>query len=139
MELLQLAAQVFKSSVSDQEEAKNLEENTIIDAMGNLLGGADGKIDLGDILNIMNGLGMTSIVSSWLGSGSNENISASQIMAALGSDKVSGFAQQLGLSEGTAMNGLMQAIPELMDKSSPNGEVAPDLSAVTGLLGSFLR
>jgi uncharacterized protein YidB (DUF937 family) len=49
----------------------------------------------------------------------------------LGSDKISAFARQLGLTEQSAKTAIADALPEMVDKASPAG------SLFAGLLGNI--
>jgi uncharacterized protein YidB (DUF937 family) len=92
-----------------------------------------------------NGLG--TIVGSWLGQGENKSISAEDITTLLGSDKVSEFASNLGLSEESAQNALAEVIPQVVDKAtSGEGGIMDEMLAQVGgpqgameMLGKMFR
>jgi uncharacterized protein YidB (DUF937 family) len=63
---------------------------------------------------------------SWVGTGQNMPISAEQLQQVLGSGQIGQIAQQLGLSHGEAGSGLAQALPQLIDKLTPTGQISPD-------------
>jgi uncharacterized protein YidB (DUF937 family) len=60
---------------------------------------------------------------SWVGTGANMPISGSQLQEVLGSGTIGQIAEQLGLSHGDASSGLAQALPQLIDKMTPTGQV----------------
>ena len=74
--------------------------------------------------------GYGSQVGSWVGTGANVPISGSQLQEVLGSGMIGQLAQQLGLSHGDASSGRAQALPQLIDKMTPSGQVTSDHSDI---------
>jgi uncharacterized protein YidB (DUF937 family) len=70
------------------------------------------------------------VVGSWIGSGENLPIDADQITDLLGSDKVSAFAEKLGIDFDSAKTALADALPEVVNQATPDGD--------EGLLGNLL-
>lgn len=77
--------------------------------------------------------GMGDVVKSWLGNGQNMPISADQIESALGSGPIANLAAKAGITPDEAKNAITQLLPQVMDKLSPNGQIASG-----GLLESAL-
>ncbi len=73
------------------------------------------------ILGKMRAQGLTSQADSWVGDGGNESISGDQAKEILGSDQVAKIAEQTGLPEGQAADLVAEALPEVIDKVSPQG------------------
>jgi uncharacterized protein YidB (DUF937 family) len=69
--------------------------------------------------------GLSPQVASWLGSGANLPVSASQIEAALGNQQVQQLAARLGIPADKVLAYMQQLIPAAVDKASPNGTLAP--------------
>lgn len=65
---------------------------------------------------------------SWVGTGQNLPISADQLQQVLGAGSIGQIAQQLGLSHGEAGSGLAQALPQIIDKLTPTGQISADHS-----------
>ena len=65
---------------------------------------------------------------SWVGTGQNMSISAEQLQQVLGGGSIGALAQQFGLSHGDAMGGLAQALPQVIDKLTPTGQISADHS-----------
>ena len=110
-------------------------DNAMIEAaMGSLLGGGQqgGGLDIGSLVSGMQAKGLGDVASSWLGDGENADISPDQLKDVLGQDKIAAAAQQLGTDEGSLLDGLKDAIPQMVDKSSSGGNL---LDAVGGLGG----
>ena len=140
--LLQLGASVIKQN-KDQETTE-LGTNELTSALGTLLGGAEGKLDLGSLLSKMQAGGLANIVASWLGNGENAAISPDKINELLGVEKINAFASQLGLSEQSAKTAIADALPEMVDKASPEGSIienfignAVNLKGLTDIASKF--
>ncbi len=69
--------------------------------------------------------GLGDVISSWVGTGTNQPISAQQIVNVLGSDRVAALAQQAGTSPDEVSAALTQLLPTLIDKLTPNGQTPP--------------
>jgi uncharacterized protein YidB (DUF937 family) len=76
-------------------------------------------------------------LSSWIGTGTNQSVTPDQTEQAIGTDTVAQVAQQAGVSHDEAKSGLASALPGLIDKISPGGQL-PDLGALSGALGKLL-
>lgn len=85
--------------------------------------------------------GFAEAASSWVGTGENVNIGASDVMKVLGNDSIQELAKKVGLdSEATA--GLIgNLLPLVIDKLSPEGkEPGGDLaSQLTSLASLFTK
>ena len=133
MEILQQAAELFKEKAAGSE---GIDIGNIGSALSGLMSNAEGKLDLQGIISNMNGEGLTSMVSSWLGDGDNEGISADQVKNIFGGEKISEFASKLGLDDNAAAEGLSNAVPQIMDKVSSGGSLLDSLGDL-GDLGNL--
>jgi uncharacterized protein YidB (DUF937 family) len=144
-DLLKMGASAIQGNSDDA--TTGLDSDMISNALGNLLGGQDGGIDLGSLVSGLSENGLGSIVGSWLGSGENESISLDSITDLLGADKVSEFASNLGLSEESAKGALADVLPSIVDKASEGeGSLIEDLlsglggaEGAMGMLGKMFR
>ena len=144
-DLLKMGASAIQGNSDDA--TTGLDSDTISNALGNLLGGENGGIDLGSLVSGLSENGLGSIVGSWLGSGENESISLDSITDLLGADKVSEFASNLGLSEESAKGALADVLPNMVDKASEGeGSLIEDLlsglggaEGAMGMLGKMFR
>ena len=130
MEILQQAAELFKEKAAGSE---GIDIGNIGSALSGLMSNAEGKLDLQGIISNMNGEGLTSMVSSWLGDGDNEGISADQVKNIFGGEKISEFASKLGLDDNAAAEGLSNAVPQIMDKVSSGGSLLDSLGDLGNL------
>jgi len=87
----------------------------------------------------MQGSGLGDIVSSWVGTGANQAVSASQLESALGSTVVTKAAAQAGVDPSQAMGGLAAMLPQLIDKLTPDGNVNAGSNAMLTQVMGMLR
>jgi len=111
--------------------------------LGSMLGGgATSAGGLGGLLEQFQRAGLAEQASSWVGTGENLPISPEQITRVFGNDTLAQIAEQAGVSEAEASEGLSQLLPEVVDRVTPDGK-APDLdqlvASVAGLTRQFGR
>jgi uncharacterized protein YidB (DUF937 family) len=131
-EILRLGATAIQKN--DDRSTDDLDQNQLVSALGQLFGGegVGEKLDFGSIITRMQQGGLGDIAASWLGNGSNASISADAVSGFIGSDKIQAFASRFGLSEQSAKNAIASALPEMVDKASPNGSL---LGGIIGKIG----
>ena len=115
--------------------------NPAIGGVLNSLIGGGKTADLGGLLSGLKDKGMGDIADSWTGDGENSPISIDQLKDVLGAEKVSAAATELGTDEGSLLDGLKDAIPQMVDKSSSGGSLLDKvggLGAVAGMAKKFL-
>lgn len=79
--------------------------------------------------------GLGNILQSWLSTGQNLPISASQVQQVFGADALSAMAKGAGLGVPETANALSSLLPQVVDKISPGGK-APAANDLGGLLAS---
>jgi uncharacterized protein YidB (DUF937 family) len=144
-DIINMGTEMFQNKLADQ--AEGLDNSSITDALNGLLSNEEGSFDISSIAsNAMSSEGIGSIVSSWLGDGNNEEIDAGGLASLLGEDKISAFADKLGIDTDTALSGLTDAIPNMMDKSSEGGSIVDSLldsmggaEGVMNMVGKFFN
>ncbi len=136
-DLFRMGAELIQNNSDDA--TTGLDMGDIANAIGGLLGNEEGGIDLSGIMASLSENGLGEIVGSWLGNGENKAIDPEQVSALLGSDKVSAFAQQLGLEEGSALQALADALPNVIDQatSGENSIVDQMLEGIGGAQGAM--
>jgi uncharacterized protein YidB (DUF937 family) len=101
--------------------------NMLPGGLGGLLaGGAAGSVlsgGLNDLLKQFQQNGQGDAANSWVGTGPNKTISASDLEKVLDNDQVKAIMAQTGISRDELMKGLSEQLPELIDKLTPNGRV----------------
>jgi len=103
------------------------------------VGGSGG---LNGLVQAFQGHGLGDVVASWVGTGTNQAISPSQVTKVLGHDTLGQFAQKAGIPAGDAGSVLAGLLPMVIDKLTPHGNVPEEQtleSSLGGLLGGFLR
>lgn len=108
---------------------------SVLELLGNQQGGISGLLEKFQ----QNGLG--DLVSSWIGTGTNLPVSAEQIQQVLGQEQLQAFAQKAGIAPEAASSHLAEALPNIVDKPTPDGQVPQGsdlLSRGMGLLQGLL-
>jgi uncharacterized protein YidB (DUF937 family) len=132
--LLQMGAGLIQNN--SDEATTGLDSGAIASALGGLFGSSDGEgVDLGSLVGSLGGSdgesgGLMDVVSSWVGGGENLPIDADQVTDLLGSDKISAFAENLGIDFDSAKTALADALPEVVNQATPDGD--------EGLLGNLM-
>lgn len=75
------------------------------------------------LLEQLKASGLGEHVASWIGTGANLPVSASQLAEALGAGHLAQVAQQAGVEPEHAASGLAQLLPQLIDQLSPGGQL----------------
>ncbi|MSP38635.1 MAG: DUF937 domain-containing protein [Deltaproteobacteria bacterium] len=81
---------------------------------------------LGGVLGKFQQAGLGAQADSWVGTGQNASISADQLQQVFGSSAIGDIAAKLGLSHEQAGAAMSQALPEVIDQLTPQGEVTED-------------
>lgn len=144
--LLQSGAQLFQDKLDTDRDGK-VETAEIVSAFSSLLSNNQGQLNLSSIISSMQGGGnndLMTLAASWLGTGENSPVSGSQLEQILGHDKIAAFADKLGISETSALSGLQEALPNVVNKASPNGslqdfgeQLLGSVGGVSGAMGAL--
>jgi uncharacterized protein YidB (DUF937 family) len=86
-------------------------------ADGGLAGG------LGGLLDKLRNAGHGNAADSWVGTGQNQPINANDLGAAIGPQIIREIAQRTGLDEQELLKQLSTALPGIVDRLTPNGQV----------------
>jgi len=113
------------------------DNDMISSVVGGLIGSGNAP-DLGGLVSGLQSKGLGDMASSWLGDGENAPISADQLKDVLGGDKIAAAAAQLGTDEGSLLDGLKDAIPQMVDKSSSGGSLLDAVGGI-GALGGIAK
>jgi uncharacterized protein YidB (DUF937 family) len=133
MDLMKIATEALMEQLGGA--GQGLDTQTVSNALGGLLGGAGGELNLADLIEKFSGGGLASLAQSWLGDGANQALSVDSLTSVLGDDKLASFAGQLGLGKAEAGEGLAAMIPALIDKSSSGGNLLESVGGLGGALG----
>lgn len=124
-----LGAALGGSGSQAAQPAGGINADALMRIAGQLLqqhGGVGGLVDA----FTRGGLGQAA--SSWVGTGQNQAVSASQVTQVLGSGQIGQIASQLGLDHGQASSILAQLLPHVVDHLTPNGQVPAATGSQSG-------
>ena len=123
-------------------------------ALGSMLGGGsrqDPAAMLSGLLSEAGGMeglmsqfqsaGFGGQFASWVSTGENQPLSADQMQNALGMEALQGLAGKLGMNTGTLLPLLIQFLPQVIDKLTPQGQIAdnhPSSSQLQSVLTSVI-
>jgi uncharacterized protein YidB (DUF937 family) len=118
--------------------AGGINADTLINIASQLLQQHGG---VGGLVSAFNNAGLGHIVSSWVGTGANQPITASQVSQVLGSGQLSQIASQLGVNPSQAGSVLAQLLPHVVDHLTPNGQLpaAGSPAAASSMQGELLN
>lgn len=119
-------------------------------ALGSMLGGSSTQdpaamlsgllSDAGGIEGLMSqfkSAGFGSQFASWVSTGENQPLSEDQMQSAIGAEALQGLASKLGMNTGSVLPLLAQFLPQVIDKLTPQGQIA-DNHPSSGQLQSVL-
>ncbi|MER9328862.1 YidB family protein [Mesorhizobium sp. M0488] len=86
---------------------------------GGLLGG------LGGLLDKLKTAGHGNVADSWVGTGQNQSINANELGNAIGPQIIREISQRTGLDEQELLKQLSTALPGIVDRLTPNGQLPP--------------
>jgi uncharacterized protein YidB (DUF937 family) len=93
---------------------------------------------LGSLLEQFQRAGFAEQANSWVGTGQNLPLPPGAIGQVFGSDTLAQIAQQVGVTEAEAAEGLSQLLPEVVDRFTPEGK-APDLDQLAASVTALTR
>ena len=78
---------------------------------------------LAGLVETFKNAGLGDIIASWIGTGTNKPISATQLIQVLGSSKIQQMAKTVGASKEDLAQHLSQLLPQIIDNMTPNGKM----------------
>ena len=137
MDLMKIATQLIMNQLGGSNST--ISESIISAALSRLMPtNSSGDLDIQGLLGQLKGGGLASMAASWLGDGSNYVIDSQQIIDLFGQSQVTNFAQDLGVDENKAIDGLSSMIPNLIDGSSEGGSLLDSVGG-SDMLGSLAK
>lgn len=113
----------------------------ILAALAGLLSSRDttigGSGGLGGLIGAFQRKGLGNVISSWISTGPNPPITATQLTDVLGGETVGQFARKAGVPEAEAGSILAGLLPNVIDKLTPEGKL-PETDSLEGTLSSLL-
>ncbi len=140
-DLVQMGSALLKDKLGDQ--AADVDDNTLADALSSLFSNEEGSFDLSNILSSLQDSSIGEIISSWIGSGENLPVDGSTLSNILGSDQISAFAEKLGIDPDTAAESLSDVVPNIVDKATGDGSSILDsfggLDGIMDMANKFFK
>jgi uncharacterized protein YidB (DUF937 family) len=87
---------------------------------------------LGGLLNKFQQGGLEDLIKSWIGTGPNKAVTPNQLHQALGADTINDLSRETGLSQDELLTQLSQALPEAVDKLTPQGKMPDSADLLAG-------
>ena len=81
----------------------------------------DGETGLDGLIDRFQRGGLGDMIESWIGSGENRPVQPRQLADALGPDTVDALEQRTGLQRDDLLSQLAQALPQVIDRLTPQG------------------
>jgi uncharacterized protein YidB (DUF937 family) len=78
---------------------------------------------LNKILSGLQARGLSDKSDSWIGTGPNEAISASEVEDVISEEELDRLAEQVGASREETASAIADVLPQLVDKFSPGGQL----------------
>ncbi|TGV77385.1 DUF937 domain-containing protein, partial [Mesorhizobium sp. M00.F.Ca.ET.158.01.1.1] len=75
------------------------------------------------LLDKLKNAGHGNVADSWVGTGQNQSINPNELGNAIGPQVIREIAQRTGLDEQELLKQLSAALPGIVDKLTPNGQV----------------
>ena len=129
MDIMKLGSELLKNKLG----GGTVNADALQSAFSNLIGGSDGKIDFNGLVEKLKSSDLAETVQSWLGDGENNPISTDQVREAFGSEKIGQMASKLGCDENAIVEGLKDAVPQMVDKASRGGKLLDSLGGLGGV------
>lgn len=112
----------------------------LLSGLGGLFGGAPGNSalsgGLGDLLNTFRNAGQADTADSWITPGvPTKGLTPDQVAQAVGEENLSELAQRTGLSRADLLQRLATAIPDAVDRMTPDGRM-PDETQARSFFGA---
>lgn len=107
---------------------------SLLSSRDSSVGGTSG---LGGLVGAFQKGGMGDMMTSWISTGPNPPVSATQLESVLGGELLKQFAAKAGVAHGEAGGLLASLLPAVIDHLTPQGQV-PESNALESALGGLL-
>ena len=100
------------------------QRGSLMDMATSVIGGQPGG--LSGLLDQFRSAGLGQQADSWVSTGRNQPIDGDVLSQVLGSGQLDSIAQKLGVPRREAADQVASALPEVVDRMTPQGSVPPD-------------
>jgi uncharacterized protein YidB (DUF937 family) len=87
---------------------------------------------LGGLIDRFRQGGLEDIIKSWIGTGPNKPVSPNQLHQALGAETIDSLSAETGLPRDDLLSQLSRALPEVIDKLTPDGKLPKESDLLPG-------
>jgi uncharacterized protein YidB (DUF937 family) len=87
---------------------------------------------LGGLIDRFRQGGLEDIIKSWIGTGPNKAVSPNQLHQALGAETIERLSAETGLPRDDLLSQLSRALPEVIDKLTPDGKLPKEADLLPG-------
>jgi uncharacterized protein YidB (DUF937 family) len=129
--------QLIQQLLGGSTPAGGLDISKLTSLLQPLLQQLQGSGGLDGLIGKLQQAGMGDQVSSWLGSGTNEEVDPQTLGDAVGEGNVDALAQQTGMSPDEVKTGLSELLPGLVNQLSPSGQLPTSVDDLSGMLGQM--
>ena len=91
-----------------------------------------GEGGLGDLIDRFRQGGLEDIIKSWIGTGPNKAVSPNLLHQALGAETIDRLSAETGLPRDDLLSQLSRALPEVIDKLTPDGKLPKEADLLPG-------
>lgn len=130
MDILQMGTELLKNQLGTQTAG---DSDVMAGVLQTLVGDGD-RLDIGGLVNALQGGGLGAVAASWLGDGDNAAISVDQVKQVIGDSRIHEAATQLGTDENQLLDGLSQVLPQMVDRSSRGGSLLDSAGGIGGVM-----
>jgi uncharacterized protein YidB (DUF937 family) len=109
----------------------------VISLLSSRDGSVGGNAGLAGVVDAFTKKGLGNMVSSWIATGPNPPVSASQVNDVLGNDVLREFAAKAGVPQSQAGGLLASLLPTVVDQLTPKGAL-PETNELESALGGLL-
>ena len=106
-------------TVKQQIGGDEQEQNTA----SQLMGAIQGQGGLSSLIGSLSEGGLAGKVSSWVGTGTNQEVSGGEIKDAMDDNLLGSIAEKLGVDKDQASGLVASVLPKLIDQLTPGGKV----------------
>jgi uncharacterized protein YidB (DUF937 family) len=113
---------IFAAETAGAEGAKSPahDPHAMLESVMDLIGQHGG---VGGLVDKLKASGLGDAVSSWVGTGDNQPVPASQLASAVGGDTISQIIAKLGVTKEQASSLLARYLPMVIDRLTPHGKL----------------
>jgi uncharacterized protein YidB (DUF937 family) len=102
---------------------QNTQQDPLLQILGSLLSNSGGSGGLGALIQQFQQAGYGQQAQSWVGRGQNMPISVEDLMRVFGADTMQQMAGRAGLDQQQFGGRMAEALPQMVDQLTPDGEV----------------